>query len=227
VMIYGIYLTKSRGGLLGLIVICLLALRERVGGMRAAILTVLTALALVALDFGGGRRFSSHEEAAASRLDFWGEGLQMIRHHPIWGVGYRAFADFNFGHTAHNLFVQCFAETGLMGFLPWMGIIVATFMDLGAVTKTSPKTPEQAEVQRWVRTLRLSMYGYLATGWFLSRAYPELLFLLIALSIAATDIARREGTVLPSRGTSGFALRTFAVAAAIMVAVKVFVTVGL
>ena len=36
------------------------------------------------------------------------------------------FANQNGGHTAHNSFVLCLAELGIVGYMLWMGLLVST-----------------------------------------------------------------------------------------------------
>jgi hypothetical protein len=191
-LVFGIYLTRSRGGLIGLSVLALLALRERLGRVRAAILTGLLAAGLMALNFTGGRAISSAEGSAGSRLDFWYQGILMLRSNPVFGVGYGAYTE----HTrmaAHNSYVHCFAELGLLGYFVWLSLLVLAFLELRAVINASAQNPEHLQIQRWARTLRLSLATFLTAAFFLSRTYTLTLYVLLALTVAIADLARRQG----------------------------------
>jgi hypothetical protein len=52
---------------------------------------------------------------------------------------------------------------------------------------------ERREMRRWARALFLSLAGFLVGALFLSRSYDVMLFLLLGLSVALADLARRRG----------------------------------
>ncbi len=186
-LLYAIYLTHSRGALLGLAAVVAFALLRRAGYMRTAILLGAMAAGAVFVGFTGGRSYSSEEESAGGRIEAWSEGIQMLRSQPIFGVGYGNFTD-NFEYTAHNSFVLCFAELGLVGYFVWLAMLV---LSLKETRIASTEAPAEGDEARWSRTLRLSMIGFLVCAWFLSRTYQPVLFLLVALCIATSYCAHR------------------------------------
>lgn len=187
-VLYGVYLTRSRGGILGLLVLALLALRWRVGRTTALVLTAFLAIALVGLNFSGGRSFS--DGSSEARMDAWSEGLQMLKANPIWGIGYNGFTDFN-RLTAHNSFVLCFAELGLAGYFVWLSLLVITLLQLSSLGKLSGEEPLDRDFNRWARAIFLALCTFLAAAIFLSRTYILTLYMLLALGTALVDIARR------------------------------------
>jgi hypothetical protein len=82
---------------------------------------------MLALDFTGGRVISASE--GADRLEAWATGLELFKGAPLFGIGFGAFTDFN-DITAHNSFVLCLAELGLIGSTIWMALLVTTTMGL-------------------------------------------------------------------------------------------------
>lgn len=177
---YAIYLTQSRGALLGVGMLMLLASYRILGAIKTGFLVALAVIAMGAISFGG-RELSSGEESAADRVDAWFAGWTMLKSHPLFGVGYGNFLDHH--HlTAHNSFVLCFSELGLFGYFPWLGMIVLTFLGLNrAVSLTPQGSPEW----RAASMLRAALVGYLACAWFLSRTYQPGLYVVLALGIAA------------------------------------------
>ena len=125
---YAIYLTQSRGALLGVAAVLLLAAHRLLGTFKTVILVLLAAAAIGIVSFGG-RELSTNEESAAQRIDAWYAGWNMLKAKPIFGVGYGNFLDYN-PLTAHNSFVLCFSELGLFGYFAWLGLIVLTFLGL-------------------------------------------------------------------------------------------------
>ncbi|MCB1570276.1 MAG: O-antigen ligase family protein [Xanthomonadales bacterium] len=200
-LIYASYLSHSRGATLGLGVVMLFGLMRRLGRVRAALLLGAFALAAIVVGFTGGRSFSSGEESAGGRIAAWSEGLTMLGSHPLFGVGYGNFTE-HFNYTAHNSFVLCFAELGLLGYFLWVGMIVLSLRELHQAAQFAPvDSPER----RWAILLRLSLLGFLTCALFLSRTYQPTLYILLGLCIASWHCAektwssREDAEVVPVR----------------------------
>lgn len=192
-MLYAIYLTHSRGALLGVAVLGLMALRGWLGSLRTAVIGALGLVLAMGLGLAGGREFSTQEQSAGQRIEAWYDGLQMFRENPLFGVGYGAFTDYH-PLTAHNSFVLCFAELGLVGLLPWVALLVLAWRELGQVAGLAPPGSTEA---RMADALRMALLGFLACAWFLSRTYQPLLYLLLGLCIAAAWAARQAALAGP------------------------------
>ncbi len=193
-LLYGLVLTRSRGAVVGLAAMIALAVRDRLGRTGAWVMSAAIALGLLAANFGGARALSLREQSIAGRLEAWSAGLQMLKSSPLFGVGFKNFTDHH-ELTAHNSFVLCFAETGMVGYFFWLGLLVAAGRDLGILCQLSTADPVQAELRRWARTLKLAFYTFLVTSWFLSRTYIPTLYLLIAMGVGLKEAARRNGWV--------------------------------
>jgi O-antigen ligase len=106
-------------------------------------------------------------------------------------VGYGSFTEFH-PLVAHNSFVHCFAETGLVGYSLWLAALVLTLRGLWRVERAAPPTDAGQEARRWAHAAQLSLTAFLAGAFFLSRSYGVMLFLLLGLGTAAIDISSRE-----------------------------------
>jgi O-antigen ligase len=126
-LLWAIYLTHSRGGLLGLAFLALIVSRKRLGTTASTVLAGALILTMLALDFTGGRGISASE--GAGRLEAWATGLELFKSAPLFGVGFGNFTDFH-DHTAHNSFVLCLAELGLVGSTIWVALLVTVTMSL-------------------------------------------------------------------------------------------------
>jgi hypothetical protein len=184
---YAIYLTQSRGALLGVGALMLLVLHRYVGTLRTALVVVVAAAALGLISFGG-RALSTGEESAAQRIDAWYAGWMMLKAKPIFGVGYGNFLDHH-NLTAHNSFVLCFSEIGLVGYFAWLGLIVLTFTGLNRAVELAPRASQEREI---AVILRAALLAYMACAWFLSRTYQPGLYVVLALGIAAWVCARKR-----------------------------------
>lgn len=83
--------------------------------------------------------FSLSYGSNRERLLRWATAISMFMDHPIIGAGYGSFAfsfinnpeilgaKSRFGMGAHSEYLQVLAETGIIGFIGWMGIILFFF----------------------------------------------------------------------------------------------------
>jgi O-antigen ligase len=139
-LLWTTYLTHSRGGLIALGAVGLMAARKKIGTTASTALATVFILGLLALDFTGGRGISAAD--GADRLEAWANGLEMFKSAPLFGIGFNGFTDL-YEITAHNSFVLCLAELGLLGTTLWMALLVTTTAGLnrivGAQKKRQPR----------------------------------------------------------------------------------------
>jgi O-antigen ligase len=135
-LLWTTYLTHSRGGLVALAAVALMAARKRLGTTTSAALAALFILGMISLDFTGGRGMSAAD--GADRLEAWANGLEMFKSAPLFGIGFNGFTDL-YEITAHNSFVLCLAELGLLGSTLWMALLVTTTMGLNRIIGAQKK----------------------------------------------------------------------------------------
>lgn len=187
-MTYCITLTNSRGALLGIASLLFFGIRNTLGTAKTIVLLTVGGLGAMIIGATGGRGFSSKEESASGRIDAWYEGFQMLKASPIFGAGFNNFLDHH--HlTAHNSFVLCFAELGLVGYFVWISLIVISFK---AVNRVAQYAPLDSKERLAGNILRASLIGYLTCGWFLSRTYQPTFFALMALCTSVWMSARKS-----------------------------------
>lgn len=194
VLIYGIYLTFSRGAIFGLAAILAVVSYRKGNRLLTIFGVVLLVVILLALQFGGGRQISMSEGSAAGRIMAWGAGISMLRGNPVFGVGYTEFTEYN-ELTAHNSFVLCFAELGLFGYFFFLALVVVSTVGLQQLSGLQESKPDDLEFGATLRALRAAFYAFLVTAWFLSRTYSITLYVLLGLVAA---IIRMRQTQFPS-----------------------------
>jgi putative inorganic carbon (HCO3(-)) transporter len=185
VFLYTIYLTKSRGAVLGLGALLFIAFQKRAGTIVAIGLIVGVIVAATALNVTGGREVSAGDESAAGRIEAWAAGIQFVQEHPFFGVGYLRFGKFH-SHTAHNTLVVTFGEIGLIGYWVWLGLIYVVWKQFRRLSALVTPGSDQA---RWLEHLKLSAGGFFTCSMFLSRAFEAPLFIMLGLAIGTLHAA--------------------------------------
>ncbi len=237
-LLYGIYMTHSRGALLALLAVVIMAVRRRTGTLPALLIAGVLFFAAVALNFTGGRDISV--SAGSDRTVLWGTGLQILKAHPLFGVGIGYFPDScgGCGQTAHNSLVVCAAELGLFGLFFWCMFLFSTVRDAleidspSKVSEASQTTQEaqlhapgeriieeidKAEINRLGRLMVLSLTGFLVAGWFLSRAYVMTFFLLGGMVEVVYEMALQRGMIAPRMRLSRVLMYTGGLAVSLII----------
>jgi hypothetical protein len=214
-LLFGLILTHSRGALVALMAVAVVAARRRIGTLPALMLAGVLFAAAMALHFTGGRDISA--TAGEDRTALWGESLQLFKSHPLFGVGFGQLPEY-LGHTSHNTVAVCAAELGLFGLFFWSMFMFATVKDAlvvaspGNVSEGEPvvaeaelfpqaartiETIDKAEINNLGRLVVLSLTGFLVGGLFLSRAFVLTLFLLGGMAEVVYEMALQRGMVAP------------------------------
>lgn len=195
-LLYGVYLTNSRGAMLAIVAMTGVYVWQRRGPFTAVLLGVacLTALKLVPSRM---QELDVQETSAMGRVDAWYEGMQMLISNPVFGVGTGRFTEYHY-LTAHNSLILILAENGFVGFTIWFAMVGYCFWMMVRILRHAPELEDETEVLMWQRnraialTLLVSMGGFFACAFFLSRSYVILLYLLLALVVAHYSNARAE-----------------------------------
>jgi|HubBroStandDraft_1064217.scaffolds.fasta_scaffold15473_2 hypothetical protein len=215
VLLWGAFMTHSRGSILALMAVLIVALRKKIGTVPSLLLAGLLFAGASATGYTGGRDISA--SSGEDRTELWGDGLQLLKAHPLFGIGFGYMPD-AVGKTAHNTIVVCAAELGLCGLFFWSMFLFPSVRD--AVVVAWPKNvvekkrpalsdtsfplpppaatmPDEADIRKLGRLLVLSFAGFMVTGWFLSRAFVLTLFLLGGLTEVTFQMALQRGMVSP------------------------------
>ena len=221
-LLAGILLTRSRGGLVAVAAMALFAAFHFGNRIVSSLLGVAMGAGLI-VGPSFVRRYVLGDESSLGRVEAWYQGLQMLKGSPLWGVGYGNFTEYN--HlVAHNSYIHCLAELGVVGYSFWVGMIIVTFHDLRVLFRKpggeEPRLqgPPDGELRRWATASALSLIGFLAGAFMLSRMYSPTFFIFLGLATALADVARRAGRPVAPFSPLGW---VFAVATAEVVTVAV------
>lgn len=191
-LLYGVYLTNSRGGLLGVVIMAAAYFTYRYG-IKKAIFFGGASLPVVMVIMSKFRTIEQGE-SADGRVESWYAGMyEFFLHYPVFGIGKSAFVDWH-QLTAHNSFILVIAELGFVGYFLWLSILVISIMMVLRTVIWAKKLPEleYANLSNTVKTeislstvLVFSFIGYLVTCFFLSRSYIILLYVFMGMAIAS------------------------------------------
>jgi O-antigen ligase len=177
-----IILTNSRGGYLELLVVVALSLwlRNFKKEKKFSIIKIgVIGVVLIALLMFAPSRMSTFRDSEGSadgRIDSWDAGIQMLKAHPVVGVG---VGNWRKEHhlLAHNSFVQTMGETGLLGLFFWLAAIYAYMKGLFRLLYAS----EDKYEHNLVSILIIELVGLLVTSAFLSTVEFDLWYILFGM----------------------------------------------
>jgi O-antigen ligase len=217
ILLVGVAYTLSRTGFIlavtaiGLVLIQCTAGRQRIGAVILFISFVAGAFALPDTYWQIMTSSMSDVQTGAGtmglRYGLWQAGFQMWLDHPLTGVGIGQFDNYlpqygigllpthrlNLG--AHNLYISMLAETGLVGFLLFSGMIANVLINLIRSTR-STDLEKSVLAQVWLIVLIVILVGGLTKH----DQYDKLLWLVLGIgaSLSSDKFVQTEKSIAPT-----------------------------
>lgn len=204
VMIYAVFLTASRSGLLALVlsgVVCLWDLGVKGRRLYLVLLAFVVGLGFFVF-FGQQVRqrltntFNSeggYENAYASaeaRTQLLVRSLEVTAEHPLLGVGPGNFPIVSGSwHQTHNVYTTLSSEAGLPALILFLLIYRQSFLNL---RKLREQARGESELLMLANAMRASLFGFALAAFFFPDAFQFFVYFLFAYSTAAWQIAERE-----------------------------------
>jgi putative inorganic carbon (hco3(-)) transporter len=176
IVVTGIYLSNSRGGMLALAVGTCVLLVNQIGWARGI---MIAGLALGLMVTCGTDRFSNQpftqravagDESAMGRIRAWEAGLEMWERQPLLGVGHGQFVEYHI-REAHNQFVQVLAEAGFVGAFLWVGLTYWALLTAVRLRRTRNDDGTPTLLSGPAIALQAALLASLTAGRTLHRAY--------------------------------------------------------
>lgn len=194
-LLYGIYLTGSRGTMLGAGALVGIYLVVMNAGPKLFI--AIAALAPIAATVLQSLQ-SNIDESADGRLEAWYAGVLMLLSNPIFGIGMGRFLE-EHGLVAHNSFIHVAGELGVPGYSLWGGALTFTVLTSYLVIRAqiANSKREDNDLEKVIysdnikaellinKTLFFSLMGFMVTGFFISRMFTLLLFIFMGMALAS------------------------------------------
>ena len=206
-----ILLTGSRGGFVGLLVMLLLILLTKTGGLkRSHKMALITGLILIFSYYGyriDMARYMTITDIESDynithefgRIAIWERALGFTISNPITGIGFSCFpmaigydrdADGAIPRwqAVHNSYLQISSELGLIGFAVFMSLIFGCLKNFSYWRKTEMTSTERHEFNTIGGLLQIGFMGSLVTAFFLSKAYSIFFTVFFAMSASLRKI---------------------------------------
>ncbi len=221
---YALFLTRSRGGMLALLG-ALGTLAYARWGWKKAALGVAATMPMVLIVFRM-REDAMTSGTGQSRVQLWSEGLGLFKQSPLWGIGYGQYAE-EVGHVAHNSFLHCFTELGLLGGACFFGAFFSAVVLLYDLRKTAARE-DWIDSQRLLATALGCIVGFGLSCLSLTRSYIVPTYLILGIAVASIRVEADEldacDLPLPRFGVNPRSmLQTGAASVAFMAATYMFV----
>ncbi len=139
------------------------------------------------------------DESALGRISAWWMAWNMVKEHPL-GVGFNAVRPELFAlyspyptmvFAAHSIYFQVLGHHGYLGVVLFLGVWVTTWRCGSDLIKAAAKDPSLRWVGDMGAMVQVSLIAFLVGGTFLSLAYFDLPYYLMALTVATRSWVRR------------------------------------
>ncbi len=200
---HAIFLTGSRGALIGLIVTLLLAcIMSNMKKLFSMVLIIFTIFFLWQAGAVMKERLSTiahfeNEHSATTRLEAWQAALNMIWDNPVCGVGIASFGPaFPYyssaePRVAHNSFLEVAAETGVLGGILWLFIFLVFFASYKRNLKLLRQNRDRF-FSMLNEALFISFSGFFVCSMFLSLEVYEIFYYLCVLHSTCNYLIERD-----------------------------------
>ena len=198
VTIPGIFMTYSRGALLGLVAVMVLMLAKV--KQRLLLVPVMMLALVIALIFAPpawkermdfSRKGAAMDQSAYSRLNAWTFAWNLAQDYPVMGGGFDTFTRDLFDryapntrdvHGPHSIYFGVLGEHGFVGLGLYMALVFSCFASIRKVARQARRMGDDVAAS-YANAFGFSLVGFLASGLFLGRAYFDYYFTIVCFIV--------------------------------------------
>lgn len=195
----------SRGALLaGGVMIGFLWLKSRNKASTGLVLLLLIPLVFLAMPEQWHDRMGTigdyqEDGSAQGRINAWYFAMEVAKSH-FMGGGFMVFNPTMFKvyapnpndfHAAHSIFFQVLGEHGYIGLTIFLSLIVASLLTAQNIIRKVRKRPELKWAGDFAAMSQVSILGYMVGGAFLSLAYYDYFYYVVAALVVTQRIVVR------------------------------------
>ncbi|HET9251422.1 MAG TPA: putative O-glycosylation ligase, exosortase A system-associated [Candidatus Eisenbacteria bacterium] len=195
---FSVFLTYSRGGLLGLVaVISMLVYRARrnIWLMLATVAVFGTILAFIPSHwYDRMKTIQTYEqdESAQSRLQTWGFAWELALDRPLTGGGFEGFRANPSDKNPHSIYFGILGEQGFIALGFFIALLISCQLSLGRMEREAKRRPELRWYGDLAAMLRISLIGYMVSGAFLNLQYFDFFYLVVGFVAIMRYLLPRE-----------------------------------
>ena len=209
--------SQSRGALLALVAMAFfLGLKSKHPVRASIVLLAVVGVAIAFMPDSWSNRMETiktygEDGSAMSRIWTWTTLWNAAVDRPFVGAGFQADHPIVFDlyapthgvyeqfagrvYVAHSIYFQVLCEHGFVGLGLFIGLLGATWLTAGRLASRVAKDEEFGPwMPSLMRMVQVSMIGYLAGGAFLSLAYLDLPYYVLALVVLCEVLVRKKAT---------------------------------
>ncbi|GAB2660012.1 O-antigen ligase family protein [Vibrio panuliri] len=207
--LFAVIATQSRGGLLGCVaVLGMLGLKHIRSRTLLVTIAIIAAAALYAVaDISdrqsGGAAEEGIDASAMGRLYAWEAAFKMAIEHPFSGVGIDNFyANYYFysshwdglNHAVHSTWFGVLAETGFVGLVVFIGLIVCVLKTCRKSIEIINSDPDSYSPYIHATTYAVlsGIVGTIVSGTFLTQGFNWPIYILSALAVACRQVIQND-----------------------------------
>ena len=221
---YAQFLTKSRGGFLGLLLGVAILFVSRFGVKRSIPLLAIGLPVMLALFGGRSTEISVDGGTGQQRVQIWDAGIEALKTTPVFGIGMNNYPEVAGGYVAHNSLVHCYVELGFLGGTLFTGCFFLSISTLWKLGKASDDivVPEL----RRMRSFLLAILSAEAAGMMsISRCYVIPTYLLLGLAAVYFTLLSDDSKVTLPRLSVRLAGRLFVVSLVLITVLILYIKV--
>ncbi len=205
--IWSIIITGSRGAFVGFVATLIYILykeKKLIVGLIVAAFLAAPATYLVSDEYVNRiKSIGEYKEDVSVEIRFqvWRAALSMIADHPLFGVGtgnfataygsfYKAAGDLSSYTSPHNIFVQVFAELGMLGIIVYLAFMAAIFYINRKTRQILRALDDARSLVLYTHGIDVALLGYIVAGQFITATYYPHLFQFSVWSSAIYLMAR-------------------------------------
>lgn len=138
------------------------------------------------------------DASAMSRLDAWEYAINVASAR-VTGGGLSSWSAENYARygvptphpfVAHSIYFSVLNDSGWPGLFLFLLVLLLVWRQLGRVIVVTNDSPEHADHNYLARMLQVSLIAFMAGGAFLSLAYFDLAWHIMAIAIAMTELTK-------------------------------------
>lgn len=148
---------------------------------------------------------AGNDDTSRQRLLYWKGGVEMIREHPVLGVGYFNFAPYferyypegvlrGAAQLPHNILIQIGTDVGVTGLLVYLMLVIRAFSCTREVRARARALRDGSYYIHLSRGFDSALIGFLIAGQFVTIGYYPFFWIHLALVVAMRNVVKGDAS---------------------------------